>query len=274
MAFLKRKKNLVTLLIYIAVVFIIIIMMSPAISCKVLDFGKNNMAANANYKDLSQASKLLVGSDTSYPPFEYLNDQGNAEGFDIEIIKEIGQRLSKEVEIKPVPYDSLYKEITEGNIDLIISALTVLEDKKAVVDYSQPYYTMEYLLISLRGTEIKLKEDLDGQKVGLLKIDKGSLAEDIISRYRATEYDDIKVMIEDLKTKKIEGLIIAKPIAINILSQDGKMYTVLDTLESNREFVIAISKNSGIKEDIDSIIAQMSQDGTLTEIYNRWFSLD
>ncbi|MGM0366926.1 MAG: ABC transporter substrate-binding protein [Actinomycetota bacterium] len=274
MAFIKSKKTLITILFSAAVLLSIILIVSPAVSCRAFELEGNATPANADHRDLSGADKLIVGSDTSYPPFGFLNEQGDAEGFDVEIIKEIGQRLGKEIEIKPLPFDSLYRELDEGGIDLIISALTVTEDKKTAVDYSETYYQLEYLLLSLSDAEIRLKEEMEGQMAGILNIDKGCMAEELLSKYKVTEYDDIKVMIENLKAGGIEGMIVPRPIAINILGQDGKMYRVLDTFKSSREFVIAMRKNSGIKEDIDRIIEEMNQDGTLTEIYDRWFSLD
>ncbi|MDZ7837661.1 MAG: ABC transporter substrate-binding protein [Actinomycetota bacterium] len=266
----RSRKKLTAIFVSVA----ILVAFAVLVSCRVAELSNGGTAANANARDLSQAEKLIVGSDTSYPPFEYLNQEGNADGFDIEVIGEIGNRLAKEIEIKSVSYDSLYQQLIEGDIDMAISALPVLEDKKTVVDYSQPYYTLEYLLLGLSDTEIKLKEDLDSQDVGMLKIARENLPPEVIARYRDAEYDDIKVMLEDLKAKEIEGVIIAKPIAINMLKQDIKIYRVLETIKSNRDFVIAIRKNSQIKQDIDQIIAEMVEDGTMAEIYNNWFLLE
>jgi len=273
MAFIKFKKKLIIAVLAAAAMLFNLIIMSPVVSCRSMDIGEA-LSSPATGKDLSQEEKLVVGSDSSYPPFSFKNGQGEANGFDIEVIREIGLRLDKEIQIRTIPFDSLYNEIGEGNIDLIISALTPSEDRKAVVEYSDPYFTMRYLMLTLSDTEIRLREDMAGQDVGMLRIDKGCLSEDLLARYKIAEYDDIRSMIADLRSREIEGLLITKPMAINILAQEKKMYRVLDNFKSEREFVIALSKNSGIKEEIDSIIDSMNRDGTMEEIYSRWFSMD
>ncbi len=269
MVFLHTRKKILPLMI----AAILITAMIAAISCSG-PRGEQAGAEQANNGALAQAETLIVGSDTAYPPFSFLNEQGHADGFDIEIIKEVGQRLGKEVEIKSVPFDSLYQELNEGNIDVIISALTVAADRKNSVDYTDPYYVMEYLLLTLSDTEIRLREDMIGQEVGILRIDKGCLPEDALDRYQVAEYDDIRAMIESLRSRDLDGLIITKPFARNIMQQEGKMYRVLHTFQSERAFVIALPKNSGIKEDVNQILETMGRDGTLEDIYGRWLAMD
>ncbi len=273
MIFFKKKKNIVTLMVWAALLLFIIMAISPTLSCSALGL-RETLATNSSQNDLSMEEKLVVGSDTSYPPFGYINEQGNTDGFDMEVIMEIADRLEKEIEVKSMPFDSLYRELNEGNIDLIISALTVNEDRKAQVDYTIPYYTMRYLMLTLSDAELRLREDMEGKVVGILHIDKGCLPEQILSRYKVVEYNDIRVMIESLRSGEIEGLIITKPIAINILDREGRMFRVVDTFHSEREFVIALRKNSGIKEEVNDIIETMGRDGTMEEIYKHWFPLD
>lgn len=269
---IKWSKRVISALVLSAALVVLIVLMSPVVSCRVTELA-SSMSTNGTGRDLSQVPKLTVGTDTSYPPFEFLNQEGKAEGFDIDVITEIGNRLGKEIEIKSVAYDSLYQELDAGNIDLAISALPILEDKKNAVDYSDAYYTLEYLLISLSDTQIMIKEDMASKDVGILRTAKEGLSEEVLARYRIADYEDIKVMMDDLKAKNIEGVLISKPIAINILNQDGMLYRVLDTIKSKRDFVIAMGKNSQILEDINQAIAQMAQDGTAAEIYDKWFVL-
>ena len=95
-------------------------------------------------------SKILVGTDATYPPFEYMED-GAARGFDIDIASEIASRLDKEMEIVPIIWDFTYKIPEDIKLDMIISAVSAEAEKEEFVDFSEPYYTLEYIMVSPFG---------------------------------------------------------------------------------------------------------------------------
>lgn len=269
----KKKKNIIKIAISVIMLFLILVFMSPAISCSFLNIGSNNEVETETAL-LKEKNKLVAGTDASYPPFEFLNKEGKVEGFDIDIIREVSNSLDKEIEVENISYDSLFKDLSEGNIDLIISAITVMDDKKEQFDYSESYYVLEYLLLALSDAEVKLKEDLNNKEIGILKIAKTKISEDILSNYRIKTYEDIKIMAEDLRNKEIEGAIVSIPIGVNLLNEVEKPYKIIDKFESNQEFVIALRKNSGILEEINRAIAEIHENNTFEDIYSNWFSFN
>ncbi len=274
LGFYKKKKNIFILTISILLAVLILLIMSPAIGCKVIEMGNNLTGNQQQAGDLAGKDSWTVGTDASYPPFEFLNKEQNIEGFDIDIINEIATDMEKEVTIENISYDALFTNLQEGKIDLIISAITVMGDKKDQVDYSQPYYVLEYTLLVLSDTEIKLKEELANKEIGILDIARESLGEDMLSNYRIQPYKDIKVMSEDLRNKKIDGALVSIPIAVNLLGEVEKPYKIIEVFESNKKFVIALRKNSGVLEEINEAIEDMHENNTFGEIYDKWFSLN
>ena len=214
---------------------------------------------------------LLVGSDTTYPPFEYMED-GSLTGFDIDLINEVAKRMGKEIEISSVKWDPEFKDLRDGKLDMIISAVQITEDKEGIVDFSDPYFTLEYLMISLSESEIKIKEDLAGKNIGVLKIGMESLDEDYLLNYKVSVYEDIMVMLEDLKNKKIEAILISLPLSISLLRDNNEMYMVLDRIKSKKEFGIVFNEGSILREEINAILKEINADGTYQNIFDKWFN--
>jgi glutamine transport system substrate-binding protein len=219
----------------------------------------------------STGKKLIVGCDATYPPFEFTED-GNIEGFDIDIIREIAERMGREIEIISIKWDNTYQIPEDMNLDMIISAIPIDKEKEGIVDFSNPYFVMEYMLVTLSGTDIKIKEDLKGKAVGILNSEKNYLDEDYLLNYGIEGYDDIVMMFEDLRNQNIDGVLISLPLAVNLLSENVGIYSVLEVVKSNKEFGIVFSKGSALKEEVDRILDEIKEDGTYDDIYNNWFN--
>ena len=84
-------------------------------------------------------------------------------------------------------------------------------------------------------------------------------------------YEDILVMIEDLKNKKIEGVFISLPIASNIMKENEGLFTVLDTIKSNMQFGIVFRNGNPLREDVNNALKEIVEDGTYKTIYDEWF---
>jgi len=214
---------------------------------------------------------LIVGSDTTYPPFEFM-DNGAIAGFDIDLIKEIVSRMKKEIEITSSSWDPEFKDLIDGKLDIVISAVSIEADKTAIVDYSKPYYALEYLLVSVSGSEIRTKQDLAGKKIGVLKVGKSNINKDYLSNYEVSDYENIMDMLSALGNKEIEAVLINLPLAVNLLKDNKDMYLVLDKIKSDKEFAIVFKKGSPLVLQVNQILGTMATDGKYQSIYDKWFN--
>lgn len=232
-----------------------------------------NTAASENNQGSSQENKslIIVGSDTTYPPFEFI-ENGDIVGFDIDLIKEVVSRMKKEIEITSNSWDPEFKDLIDGKLDIVISAVPIEADKTAIVDYSKPYYALEYLLVSLSGSEIKIKQDLTGKKIGVLKVGKSNISEDYLSDYEVSDYEDIMDMLDGLGNKEIEAVLINLPLAVSLLKDNKDMYLVLDKINSDREFAIVFKKGSPLVWQVNQILETMVTDGKYQSIHDEWFN--
>jgi len=259
---LRKKLTKIKIIISISIVlFLLIAGLTGLAGCD--RFGNTTASEN---KDL-----LIVGSDTTYPPFEFI-ENGDISGFDIDLIKEIASRMKKEIEITSSSWDPKFKDLIDGKLDIIISAVPVEAEKADTVDYSRPYYTLEYLLVSLSGSEIKIKEDLAGKKIGVLKMGKSNISKDYLINYEISDYEDIIDMLDALGNKEIEAVLINLPLAVSLLKDNKDMYLVLDKINSNREFAIVFKKDSPLVWQVNQILDAMVTDGKYQSIYDKWFN--
>ena len=256
----KRKKVLL-FSINIFLVTIIVLVMFYSISCRIKGSADDKSGMD---------KKIIVGCDTALPPFVFIED-GNIEGFDIDIVDEIAGRMDKELKIESIEWDFSYQIPEEPQLDMIISAIPINEEKENLVDFSIPYFVMKYMLIALSETDVKVKEDLEGKTVGILKMGRTNLDEDYLLTYKIEDYDDVVAMLDDLKNKRIDGVLTSLPISVNLISENEGIYSVLDVVESNNKFGIIFKEGSTLKEEVDVIIEEMMEDGTYDGIYEKWF---
>ncbi len=118
---------------------------------------------------VAEAQSLRVGMELSYPPFEMSDEQGEPRGVSVDLAKALGDYLGRKVEIINIPFDGLIPSLKTGKIDAIISSMTVTEERKKSVDFSEPYLQTGLCLLVAKGSEVRSADDLGqaGRKVAV-----------------------------------------------------------------------------------------------------------
>ncbi len=271
----KNKKIFINILSAAVIIFLLLGIASCRITNNTADTAPAEDTvpapdATANSNTVLDETKLIVGCDPTYPVFEFMKD-GNVEGFDIDIAREIAERMGRELELVSIDWESTYQIPQDLKLDMIISAVPISSEKEGMVDFSIPYFTMEYMLIVLDETDIKIKESVEGKPIGILNTEKNYLDEDYLLNYKIAGYDDVVMMTDDLKNKNIDGILISLPMGVNLITGNTGIYNVLETVKSSKEFGIVFSKGSPLKEEVDCILEEIKEDGTYDQIYSQWF---
>src|SRR4030042_6876951 len=228
MFFYFKKKNKKIFLFFINIFLsavIISLLLLSTVNCRISDNTSD---------EITDGESLTVGCDATYPPFVSMKD-GSIVGFDIDIIREIAERMGREIEIESIKWDNTYVFPEDMDLDMIISAIPIVEEMESLVDFSDSYFVMEYMLITLSGIDIKIKEDLEGKEVGILNSEESYLDEDYLLNYRVEGYDDVAVMFEDLRNENISGILISLPIGVNLMTQNEGIYSVLEIIKRSEE---------------------------------------
>ena len=123
-------------------------------------------AASGDFSsELINEGTLTVGTDTPYPPFEF-GDAPDYNGFDVNLVDEIANRLGLETKWVDTSFDTIFTDVAQGKFDMVASASTITPDRQKTVNFSDPYYSAQQALLVPEGSDISSVEDLDGKTVG------------------------------------------------------------------------------------------------------------
>ena len=126
------------------------------------------VAEGGKLAEIEAAGKIVVATDAAWAPFEYIGANGEVAGADIEIAKYIAQQLGVELEIINVAFDSISTYLVNDEADLSLSAMTITEERKETLDFSDPYATAQQYIIVLADNEtVATLDDLAGQAIGV-----------------------------------------------------------------------------------------------------------
>lgn len=111
--------------------------------------------------------KLLVGTEATFAPFEYMDDSGNIVGIDVDILDAITEELGIEYEINHVGWDPVFQQVQNGELDLGASGITITDERKESFDFTEPYYEATQVIVVPEDSDISSAEDLQGKKISV-----------------------------------------------------------------------------------------------------------
>jgi polar amino acid transport system substrate-binding protein len=220
-----------------------------------------------------QEGKLLMGSDTTYPPFETIGDDGAPVGFDVDVATEIASRLGLELEVVSVKWEGIIPGLKTGSYDIVMSAMTITPERKMEIDFSDPYIDSNQSIAVKKGnTEIKSEADLAGKVVGVQVDTTGQFtAEKIAGIKEIRKFDTILLAFEDLELGRVDAIMNDYPVNAYLSRTRGKA-EVVATIKTDEQYGIGIKKgNDQLREAVNQVLADMKADGAYDEIYKKWF---
>jgi len=240
------------------------------------------------------AGKLLVSTDPNYAPQSFLNDQGQMDGFDIDVAKEVAKRLGVEVEFKTVDWDLITPGGWAGRWDISIGSMTPTEQRAEVLWFTDPYYyTPATFAVHKDNTTINSVADFSGKQVGLgtattyeswingsLSIMGGEVAYDPPAGIIVKPYSTDAEAIQDLALGdgvRLDGVMTAQP-TIQQAIDSGVPIKYVGTPAFYEPLAFALDKSRGASDQmiskLNEIIAAMHSDGTLTDLSLKWYGVD
>lgn len=223
--------------------------------------------------------KIIVGSDTAYPPFENVVD-GIVVGFDVDLMKEIGKRIGYEVEFKSYKFDALLTGLQAGTeFDMVASAMTITPERAKMVNFSDPYINSNQSLAVANDSPIKKVDDLKkGDKIGVQSGTTGELwaKENLVPKgIEIATFDDILVAFGALQSGDVVAVINDAPISQDIAKDPARKVSVVSEIKTDEQYGFAFNKaNTDLRDAVNKALAEIKADGTYVEIYRKWFGAD
>lgn len=221
-------------------------------------------AAEAADATETTGEPLVIGTNAEFPPFEYVGDDGEPDGFDIALIKAIGEKLGREVTIENMEFDSLVSSIGT-RIDGVIAGMTVTDERLEVVDFSDSYYDAVQYVVVLKDSNIATAEDLVGKTIGTqLGTTANFLAEDVEGATSNT-YNRSLDAVQDLINGKVDAVIVDKNPALVFAENYADQVVAIDGADFGFEpeaYAIALPKGSDLVEQVNAALEELKADGT------------
>ena len=215
---------------------------------------------------------LRVGTNAEFPPFEYIGDDGQPDGFDVALIKAIGEKLGYEVVIENMEFASLIGAIGT-KIDVAIAGMTIDEERLQSVSFSDPYYDAIQYVIVPEGSAIETAEDLKNKKIGVQLGTTGDSAVEEIEGATAVQYNKGVDAVNDLLNGRVECVIIDKNPALVFESEyEGIVALPGDQFDfAVEQYAIAIPKGDAeLATKINKALKELKEDGTYNALVEQY----
>ena len=219
--------------------------------------------------------ELIMGTNAAFPPFEFTTSKGlvgEYDGIDIAIAQKIAEKAGMDLKVSDMEFDGLIAAVSTGKVDMAVAGMTITEERLQNVDFSDPYYVAEQVIVVPADNEdITCAEDLkDGKKVGVVI---GYTADSIVTE--DLELDEANIVranrgidvVQDVKNGRLDAVVIDSYTGIKLAEANGlKVIEDPEAFESE-EYAIAVKKgNTELLDIINETLAEMKANGEIEEL--------
>lgn len=219
---------------------------------------------------------LQIAVEPVYAPFEFRGEDGNIQGFDIDIIQEIGKAAGFEVQFQNIAFDGIIPALQAGTVDAAIGAMTITPERAKVVSFSRPYFKAGLAIAVKEGTQgIQQLEDLQDKTVAVQIGTTGAEAIKQVSRAKVRTFNAAVLTLQELSNGNVDAVINDAPVMLYALKTGNlKGIQVTGELLSEEFYGIPTRRNSPDLASINQGLEQIFQNGTYRQVYQKWFNAE
>jgi glutamine transport system substrate-binding protein len=222
---------------------------------------------------LAQDKELLVATDTAFVPFEFKQD-GKYTGFDIELWDAVAKEAGFKYSLRPMDFNGIIPGLQTRNIDVALAGITIRDDRKKVIDFSDPYYESGLaILVGKDNNQIKTAQDLQGKtvavKIGTATVDY--LKANVPSA-KLKLFPNIDNAFLELQTGRVDAVVHDTPNLQYFAKTAGEgRVKVVGSLKSGDFYGIAFPKGSELVPAVNKALKTLQANGQYDAIYKKWF---
>ncbi len=264
-----------------------------ALGCLAACGGKadNGTTANGNSESAAEAKLtatdgvLVMATNASFPPYEFVGDDGAYAGIDVEIAGLIAEKLGLKLEIQDVEFGSIIGGVQSGKFDMGMAGMTVTDERKESVNFSETYAIGVQSIIVKEGSDIKSFDDFfnaDGSVKDIMigvqqdttgdiycsdTVENGGVGEEHVTQFK-TGNDAVQALVAG----KVDAVIIDNEPAKSYVSVNEGL-TILETAYTEEEYAICVSKsNTALLDGINDALASLKAEGKIDEIVGKYIT--
>ncbi|MFH1643289.1 MAG: transporter substrate-binding domain-containing protein [Patescibacteria group bacterium] len=258
------KKNIFIIFIIICTIILFFLNLPP------------NKVEDPLLKKIKQEGELIIGTDATYPPMEAIDEDGSFYGLDIDIMKEVAKDLGVEPIFQNVPWEIIFDVVRNGDVDVMISSVTITQERAQTMSFSDPYFNAGQVLIIRSRDSGKIQDinDIAEHKVG---IQEGTTSEQEAIKYvedasLIKNYVDYYLAKDDLMEGEIDIIIADYPGAFGLVKGETDIKIVGDPFTQEFYGIVVQKDQKELLSQINKTIRRLKQDGDLKELEQKWLN--
>ena len=222
-----------------------------------------------------EAGKLTMATNAAFPPYEMTTDAGEFEGIDIDTAKAIAEKLGLELQIDDMDFDAALLSVQQGKADIVMAGVTVTDERKAVMDFSDSYATGIQSIIVPEGSDIASPDVLAAKKIGTQRGTTGYLyCSDDFGDENVVAYDDGLTAVQMLNNGQVDCVVIDNAPAKEFIAANPGL-KILDTAYAQEDYAIGVAKgNTQLLDAINGALEELQADGTLQAIVDKYITAE
>ncbi|PIT94393.1 hypothetical protein COT98_04025 [Candidatus Falkowbacteria bacterium CG10_big_fil_rev_8_21_14_0_10_39_9] len=238
----------------------------------------SNTSTDPSLNNVKNSGKLIIGVDFSYGVMELFDANGQPAGVDIDLGREVASRLGVQAEFKEFDWDNLLPIIENKEVDLVISSITITEDRAKTMLFSSPYFNGGQVILTKIGNDtINSINDLKNQKIGV-QIDTTSqeaaqkiTSSTLITTYKTWENSKEKNgIIYDLKSDKLDAIIVDYIQGVDSTKNDSEIKIVGEPFTQEYYGIATNLSNNSLIQAVNEALRSIKNGGTLKKIQDKW----
>ena len=243
----------------------------------------NTDAAATDSTDTADGGVLRMGTNATFPPYEFTDENGEVAGIDAEIAAAVAEKLGMELDITDMAFESLIPALQAGTIDIVLAGMTVDPEREDQVNFTDSYATGVQVVIVPENSDIapveqedgSLAVDLTGKTIGVQTGTTGDLyCTDDYGQENVKQFDNGPLAVAALVNGQIDCVVIDQEPAKNYVAANEGL-KILDTAYANEDYAAAISKdNTELLEQVHAAMQELKDDGTLQSIIDKYITAD
>ena len=222
---------------------------------------------------------LKVAMNANFPPFESMNPNGQIEGFDVDVMNAIAKEEGFKVSYHQQAWDGIFASLKAGDNDILISGITITDERKQQMLFSEPYYKITQVILVPQGKSIKSVEDLKKMdKVGVTLGTTGDLAAQKIlgaTSEKIIRLENLPLMLKEVETGAVDAVISDSAVVADYVKKKGdKGFTMVEVPDFTVEYYgIAVRQDDkALMDKINAGLKKIQANGEYAKISDKYFA--
>lgn len=225
--------------------------------------------------------KLHMATNAAFPPYEMVADDGTFEGIDVDIAGKIAEKLGLELVVDDMDFGSIITSVQTGKEDIALAGLTVTDERKQNVDFTDSYATGVQVVIVPEDSDIKTIDDLQGKLIGCQESTTGYIyCSDTpenggYGEENVTAFPSGANAVQALLGGKVDAVVIDSQPAQEFVAQNAGKLKILSTEFVSEDYAIGVSKdNTALRDAVNNALKELIDDGTVQAILDQYIKAE